>query len=58
MSGLFHLIPSSVLRLGLFLANAKFNHGAIAVVSNNKGYVLLFRHVFRKSYPWVFQPVS
>ena len=54
LSGLFRLIPSSVLRLGLFLANAKFNHGAVAVISNNEGHVLLLRHVFRKSYPWGF----
>lgn len=54
LSGLFRLVPSSVLRLGLFLANAKFNHGAVAVVSNNEGQVLVLRHVYRKSYPWGF----
>ena len=53
-SVLFRLVPSSVLRLGLFMANAKFNHGAVAVVTNNDGHVLLLRHVFRKSYPWGF----
>lgn len=54
LSGLFRLIPSSVLRLSLFLGNAKFNHGAVAVITNNEGQVLLLRHVFRKSYPWGF----
>jgi len=54
LAGLFRLIPSSVLRLGLFLGNAKFNHGAVAVITNDEGQVLLLRHVFRKSYPWGF----
>lgn len=54
LSGLFRLVPSSVLRLGLFLANAKFNHAAVAVISNNKGQVLVLRHVYRKIYPWGF----
>lgn len=53
-SALFRIVPSSVLRLGLFMANAKFNHGAVAVITNNDGHVLLLRHVFRKSYPWGF----
>ncbi|MBT5241274.1 MAG: NUDIX domain-containing protein [Rhodospirillaceae bacterium] len=54
LSGLFRLIPTSALRLGIFLANAKFNQGAVAVITNDEGHVLLLRHVFRKSYPWGF----
>lgn len=50
----FRLLPRGVLRWGLFLANAKFNHGAVGVYQDAQGRVLVLRHVFRRSYPWGF----
>lgn len=54
LSTLFRLVPFRVLRVGLFLGNAKFNHGAVGVFTDPEGRVLLLRHVFRKAYPWGF----
>lgn len=54
LSSLFRLVPSRVLRAGLFLANAKFNHGAVGVFTDSEGRILLLRHVFRKTFPWGF----
>lgn len=50
----FRRLPGGLLRYGLFLANAKFNHGAVGVYQDAHGRVLVLRHVFRKSYPWGF----
>lgn len=50
----FRLLPRGLLRWGLFLANAKFNHGAVGVYQDSQGRVLVLRHVFRRSYPWGF----
>lgn len=52
LSLVYRVTPNFVLRLGLYLANAKFNHGAVAVLSDDAGRVLLLRHVYRKGYPW------
>ena len=53
-AALFRRVPSRVLRWGLFLANAKFNHGAVGIFEDSNRRVLLLRHVFRKNYPWGF----
>ena len=50
----FRLLPRGLLRWGLFLANAKFNHGVVGVYQDAQGRVLVLRHVFRRSYPWGF----
>jgi ADP-ribose pyrophosphatase YjhB (NUDIX family) len=50
----FRLLPRGVLRWSLFLANAKFNHGAVGVYQDAQGRVLVLHHVFRRSYPWGF----
>lgn len=53
-AAVFRLIPRSLLRAGVFFANAKFNHGVVGVFRDHDGRVLLLRHVFRKSKPWGF----
>lgn len=53
-ASVFRLIPRPVLRAGVFVANAKFNHSVVGVFSDGEGRVLLLRHVFRKSKPWGF----
>lgn len=54
LSLVYRVTPTFVLRFGLYLTNAKFNHGAVAVLSDDTGRVLLLRHVYRKGYPWGF----
>lgn len=54
LSLVYRVTPGFVLRFGLYLSNTKFNHGAVAVLSDDAGRVLLLRHVYRKGYPWGF----
>lgn len=54
LSFVYGITPNVLLRFGLFLTNAKFNHGAVAVLSDEAGRVLVLKHVYRKGYPWGF----
>lgn len=54
LSLVYRVTPTVLLRFGLYTTNAKFNHGAVAVLSDEAGRVLLLRHVYRKGYPWGF----
>lgn len=54
LSFVYRITPAFVLRFGLYSVNAKFNHGAVAVLSDDAGCVLLLRHVYRKGTPWGF----
>jgi len=47
-------MPAPLLRLGLFFVSAKFNLGAVGVYTDDKGRVLVLKHVYRKVYPWGF----
>lgn len=52
LSAVYRNLPAPLLRTGLFLISAKFNHGAVGVYVDEQGHVLVLNHVYRKVYPW------
>lgn len=54
LSAVYKYMPSPFLRLGLFLASAKFNHGAVGIYEDSNGHVLVLNHVYRKGPAWGF----
>ncbi len=54
LAAAFRALPKPLLRFGLFAANAKFIHGVVGVFQDERGRVLVLRHVFRKTKPWGF----
>jgi ADP-ribose pyrophosphatase YjhB (NUDIX family) len=52
LTRLYRALPAPVTRAGLWLANPKFNFGAVGVFFAPDGRVLLLKHVYRSRYPW------
>jgi 8-oxo-dGTP diphosphatase len=49
---LLRWVPDPLTGLLMWIFNAKFTVGAAAVVFNDQGEVMLFKHTYRRNFPW------
>jgi ADP-ribose pyrophosphatase YjhB (NUDIX family) len=52
LSQVYRAIPRPLTRTALWLANPKFNFGAVGIFFAPDGRVLLLNHVYRQRHPW------
>ncbi len=54
LSVAYRSLPAVFTRAILYLVSAKFIHGVVGIFSDQRGHVLVLRHVYRKGFSWGF----